>query len=275
MPSTRSKQPAPEPEQQLIWPLRMAVGIWQGLGHLVGGALRRMGTDVSDIPAHDRRDGSGLFFILLATIIATFEWWGLDGPLANAVHGVFQGTFGWFAAMLPPMLLIFSILVFRQPTNIRSNNRVAIGFTAMILSGCALAHVAGGMPSATDGFDRVSAAGGMVGLIAAGPFNFAAPVLPVAIFSILAFFSLLILTATPIRHIPDRLRGLYEMLVGSAPAPHLDADGHDQSYLYDRDAAAAAKKPRALRGRKKAEAEAAEAAELAYDGDTAFETALV
>jgi len=270
MPGTRSKQTVPE--QRLVWPLRLAVGLWQGLGHLIGGAIRRMGADVSGIAPEDRRDGSGLFFILLAALIATFEWWGLSGGVADAVHGIFQGTFGWFAAMLPPMLLVFSILVFRQPANVRANNRVAIGFSLMIVSGCALAHVAGGMPDAARGFAGVSLAGGMVGMIAGGLVAAASPVLAVAVFSILAFFSVLILTATPIRHIPDRLRGLYEQLVGAAPARDGADGGHDQSYLYDRDGLPREKKPRAQRGRKKA---AAEALEQGWDTEGAFETALV
>ncbi len=273
MPSTRSRQSVPEPPQRLIWPLRFAVGIWQGIGHLIGGAIRRMGADVSGIPAGDRRDGSGLFFILLAALIATFEWWGLTGGVADAVHGVFQGTFGWFAAMLPPMLLVFAILVFRQPSNVRANNRVAIGFSAMIISGCALAHVAGGMPDAASGFAGVSRAGGMVGMIAGGLVAAASPVLAVAVFSILAFFSILILTATPLRHIPDRLRWLYEQLVGTAPQGEPAADGHDQSYLFDRDdAPAKAKKPRGLRGRGK---DAQDAPEHGHDTDGAFDTPLV
>lgn len=256
----------------------MLAGAWQGLGHLVGGAVRRMGTDVSDLPAEDRRDGSGLFFILLATVIATFEWWGLNGWLATGVHGVFEGTFGWFSAMLPPMLLIFSILVFRQPTNVRSNNRVAIGFALMILAGCSLAHVAGGMPDASDGFAGVSRAGGMVGMIAGGLVAAASPVLAVVLYSVLAFFSILILTATPLRRIPARVRSLYDQLVGESPEQReLDANGHDQSYLYDLEkaaekAAAAPKKPRGRLGRKK---EAEEALEPGYEGDPAFETALV
>ncbi|MGO4384787.1 DNA translocase FtsK [Specibacter sp. RAF43] len=268
-PGTRARKPDPAP--RLVWPVRMVAGLWQGLAHLVGGAVRRMGADVSALPAEDRRDGSGLFFILLAATIATFEWWGLTGPAADAVHGVFRGTFGWFAAMLPPMLLIFSLRVFRQPTNVRGNNRVAIGFSVLILSGCALAHVAGGLPDAAAGFAGVSAAGGMVGMIAGGLVAAASPVLAVAVFSALAFFSILVLTATPIRHIPARLRGLYDQLVGAAPA---DGDfGHDQSYLYDRDdPPAKVKKPRGLRGRKRA---AEEAAELGYDGEPAFETPLV
>lgn len=273
MPSTRSKQSVPEPTQQLIWPLRLAVGIWQGLGHLIGGAIRRMGTDVSGIPAEDRRDGSGLFFILLAAVIATFEWWGLTGGAADAVHGVFEGTFGWFAAMLPPMLLIFAILVFRQPGNVRANNRVAIGFSLLVVAGCALAHVAGGLPNASDDFAGVSAAGGMVGLIAGGLVAAASPVLAIAVFSILAFFSLLILTATPIRHIPDRLRGVYEQLIGPAPQHELDTNGHDQSYLFDRDGLPAKpKKPRALRGRRK---DTDEAPAPGHDSDGAFDTPLL
>ncbi|ALE91683.1 cell division protein FtsK [Arthrobacter alpinus] len=272
-PSPRSKQPAPAPDAHLIWPVRMVVGAWQGVGHLIGGAVRRMGTDVSHLPAGERRDGSGLFFILLATVIATFEWWGLTGWLATGVHGVFQGTFGWFAAMLPPMLLVFSILVFRQPTNIRSNNRVAIGFALMTLAGCALAHVAGGTPDAADGFAGVSRAGGMVGMIAGGLVAAASPVLAIVVFSVLAFFSVLILTATPLRHIPSRLRGLYEQLVGEPAAPReLDANGHDQSYLYATEKAVAGpKKPRGRMGRKKE----SDAAEPGYEGDSAFETALV
>lgn len=260
----------------------MAVGFWQGLGHLIGGAVRRMGTDVSDLPAEERRDGSGLFFILLAAVIATFEWWGLTGPASNAVHGVFQGTFGWFAVMLPPMLLIFSVLVFRQPSNVRSNNRVAIGFALLVVSGCSLAHVGAGSPSAGEGFKAVSGAGGMVGALAGGLFAAVSPVLAVILFSLLAFFSLLIITATPLRHIPDRLQSVYAQLVGTAPArqTQLDGDQHDQSYLYDRDdqvknGEAREKKPRGRLGRKKALDAGTEFPADANLAEGAFDTALV
>ncbi|MCC9067236.1 FtsK/SpoIIIE family DNA translocase [Arthrobacter cryoconiti] len=271
MPSARNK--LPEAEKRLVWPLRLVVGLWQGLGHLLGGGIRRMGTDVSTLASSDRRDGSGLLFIVLAAVIATFEWWGLSGPIADAVHGVFEGTFGWVATLLPPLLLIFSVLVFRQPANMRSNNRVAIGFSVLVLSVCSLAHVAGGLPNASDGFTGVSAAGGMVGAIAGGVVALASPILAVAIYSVLALVSVLIVTATPILHIPARLRGLYGQLMGTAPQGELTGHGHDQSYLFDRDEPPAKiKKPRGRLARKKSE-EDNEAPD--YDGDGAFETALV
>ncbi len=238
-----------------MWPVRLAVGVWQGLGHLIGGAIRRMGTDKSDMPLEDRRDGAGLLFILLAFGTATFEWWGLGGPVATAVQSVFEGTFGWFSVMLPPMFLVFSVLVFRQPGNMATNNRVALGFSIMTLAGCALAQVAGGNPNIADGFDGISAAGGMVGVVAGGVVASLSPVLAVIVYSIVAFASVLVLTNTPVRHIPARLRGIYETLMGS-PAHEATVNGHDQSYLYDHEEPV--KKTRRSRAKAKAELEAAE-----------------
>ncbi|AIY03887.1 cell division protein FtsK [Arthrobacter sp. PAMC 25486] len=255
-----------------MWPLRLVVGLWQGLGHLIGGAIRRMGTDKSDMPHEERRDGAGLLFIILAVGIATFEWWGLGGPVATVVQSVFQGTFGWFAAMLPPMFLIFSVLVFRQPSNMSTNNRVALGFSIATLAGCAIAHVAGGNPNIADGFDGISAAGGMVGVVAGGSVASLSPLFAIILYSIVAFASLLVLSNTPVRHIPGRLRGIYELLMGTEPAQGNTADGHDQSYLYDHEDAP--KKPRSLRARAKAAREAdAEDAGLAIT--EAFATPLI
>ncbi len=271
--------PDPEP----IWLVRVLSGFWQGMGHLLGGVVRRMGADVSGLPAEERRDGSGLFFALLGVLIATFEWWGLSGPAADAVHGVFAGTFGWFAVMLPPMLLIFAVRVFRQPSNVRSNNRIAIGFSLLTVAGSALAHVGAGLPPISE-FDKVSAAGGMVGLLAGGAFASISPVLAVAIWSLFAFISLLILTATPFRSIPSRLRDLYEQLMGQAPEPATPGNGHDQSYLYDREArraeakAAKAAKPPRKKGKGIFGRGADDDENVGLDGyfgDEAFERALV
>ncbi len=252
MPVPRKKTSPAEPEVTLVWPVRIVVSLWQGLGHLVGGAIRRMGSDKSQMPAEERRDGAGLLFILLAIVIATFEWWGLSGPVADAVRGVTQGTFGWFAALLPPMFLIFAVLVFRQPANMATNNRVALGFAIMTLAGCALAHVLAGNPDISGGFAPLSAAGGMVGALSGSLVAKLGSITAIIFFSLVAFASVLVLTNTPVRHIPARLRGVYEKLMGAVPDGQPLGDGHDQSYLYQHDDQAQAKKPRNLRARQKA-----------------------
>ncbi len=285
--SSRAKQAYVEPEPRPAWPVRVVGGFWQGIGHLVGGAVRRMGQDVSSLPHEARRDGSGLLFLVLAVGIATFEWWGLTGPAADGIHGVLRGTFGWFSVLLPPMLLIFAVRVFRQPENVRGNNRVAIGFSVLTVAGSALAHLGAGSPSMASGFDGVRNAGGMVGLLAGGSLAALNTWLAVAVWSAIAFVSLLILTATPFRSIPARLQALYAHLMGldlQDPAPD---SVHDQSYLYERDAAdgrgseaseeAAPKKKkgRSLFGRKKNDDDFEDVGLDGYIGDEAFERALV
>ncbi|HEY8295445.1 MAG TPA: DNA translocase FtsK, partial [Micrococcaceae bacterium] len=283
----RTKKTYVEPEPRPAWPVRVVGGFWQGIGHLVGGAVRRMGQDVSSMPPGDRRDGSGLLFSVLAVGIATFEWWGLTGWLADGIHGVLNGTFGWFSVLLPPMLLIFAVRVFRQPTNVRGNNRVAIGFSILTVAGSALAHLASGSPAMASGFDGVRNAGGMVGLLAGGSLAALNLWLAVAVWSLLAFVSLLILTATPFRAIPARLHVLYAHLMGQDLQDPQSDSGHDQSYLYDREnadrkdsdaaeeSAPKKKKGRGLFGRKNNDEDFEDVGLDGYIGDEAFERALV
>ncbi|MCU1573076.1 MAG: cell division protein FtsK [Micrococcaceae bacterium] len=274
----RSKGSPTPPEPQQPWPVRALAGLWQGLGHLAGGAVRRMGHDLSGMPPAERRDGSGLLFLLLAIGIATFEWWGLTGWVADGVHGVLQGTLGWVAALLPPMLLIFALRVFRHPTDVRANNRIAIGFSVLTVAAAALAHAAAGSPAMASGFGGVRSAGGMVGLLAAAPFSAVSVWLTLALYALVAFVSVLILTATPFRAIPSRLRSGYERLMGTDGSDQHGGSDHDQSYLYDRPQPAPTEKLPRRKGKglfgRKAEPEH-EAGVDGYMGDEAFEKALI
>jgi S-DNA-T family DNA segregation ATPase FtsK/SpoIIIE len=274
----RSKGSPTPPDPQQPWPARALAGLWQGLGHLAGGAVRRMGHDLSGMPPAERRDGSGLLFLLLAIGIATFEWWGLTGWFADGVHGVLQGTLGWVAALLPPMLLIFALRVFRHPTDVRANNRIAIGFSVLTVAAAALAHVAAGSPAMASGFAGVRSAGGMVGLLAAAPFSAVSVWLTLALYALIAFVSVLILTATPFRAIPSRLRSGYERLMGTDAGDQHGGSDHDQSYLYDRPQPAPTEKLPRRKGKglfgRKTEPEH-EAGLDGFMGDEAFEKALI
>lgn len=286
------KAPQATTQAQAVWPVRALVGAWQGLGHVFGGALRRIGHDVSSIDKESRRDGGALLLLVLALFLAIFEWWGLRGGFASAVHAVAAGTLGWVALVVPPMLLICSILQFRAPLNVRANNRVAIGFCVMAVSLAAIAHVGAGAPSMSDGFAAVSQAGGTVGFLAAGPFALLSPWIALAVYVVLVFLSVLIVTATPIQAIPSRLKRLYLHLLGqdvnaepvsqSANAvsekntDSLDSETHDQSYLYDRDKAEKEPKPkRGLFGRRKKSREEGTDVFDQFSGDEAYEQAIV
>jgi S-DNA-T family DNA segregation ATPase FtsK/SpoIIIE len=250
--------------------LRVVSGAWLGIGHLVGGGVRRIGHDVSDLPAEERRDGAALFNLVLAVFIATFTWWGLTGWFPDTVHAVVNGTFGWMALLLPLMLFVCAFRLFRQPGDGRGNNRVGIGFLVMTFAGSGLAHVLGGQPTVAEGFDGLREAGGMLGFLAASPLAAVHAAVPLVAYGILAFISLLIVTATPFGAIPRRLRGAYEHLMG-LDLVEQDPDGHDRSYLEHTPPAAPKKKRRRMFGR----AEEPDAGLEGYVGDEAFEHAVI
>ncbi|WP_344362469.1 DNA translocase FtsK [Arthrobacter humicola] len=261
---------AVEPPQP--WIVRVLAGAWLGIGHVVGAGIRRVGHDVSDLAPEDRRDGAALFNLALGVFVATFAWWGFQGWLPDLVFAVINGTFGWMSLLLPLMLFVCAFRLFRQPDDGRGNNRIGIGFLIMTFAGSGLAHIIGGQPTVADGFDGLRKAGGMLGYLAAAPLAAVHPAVPVAVYSLLAFTSLLIVTATPFGAIPGRLRDAYEHLMGIDLQDDDGGDRHDRSYLYENDAAAAPrKKRRRLFGRDHDD----DAGLEGYVGDEAFERALI
>ncbi|MGT2464028.1 DNA translocase FtsK [Sinomonas atrocyanea] len=214
------------------WPARLIGGTWGALAHTVGGGVRRIGTDVSDLDPEERRDGAALFNLVLAVFIATFAWWGWKGWFPDAVYAVVNGTFGWVSLLLPLMLGVCAFRLFRKPADHRGNNRVGIGFLVMTFAATGIADVLGGLPSAAAGFDGLRAAGGMLGFLAASLLAAVHPAIPVIVYSALAFISVLIVTATPFAAIPRRVRGAWDHLMGLDLTPE-EQDAHDRSYLYD------------------------------------------
>ncbi|MGZ4660656.1 MAG: DNA translocase FtsK, partial [Arthrobacter sp.] len=270
--AARTKQMAAvEPHQP--WPVRVVAGAWLGIGHVVGAGVRRIGYDVSDLSPEDRRDGAALFNLALGVFVATFAWWGFKGWLPDAIYGIVNGTFGWMSLLLPLMLFVCAFRLFRQPADGRGNNRIGIGFLIMTFAGCGLAHIIGGQPTVADGFDGLRRAGGMLGFLAASPLAALHPAVPVVVYGLLAFTSLLIVTATPFGAIPSRLRGAYEHLMGIDLQDPDAADGHDRSYLYENSAQAAPKRKKRMRLFGKDQD--GDAGLEGYVGDEAFEHAVI
>src|SRR5919202_245322 len=245
-------------------PVRAVARVWMGTAHLVRGTARRVGTGARDLdPAH-RRDGLGLLLIGLSIVVAAREWWGLAGRFGDAVHAVVAGTFGRAGLVLPLVLLGLGIRMLRHPDLVQATNRVTIGLVATGVALTGLVHVAAGLPQPADGADVLRDAGGMVGYLVATPLSRALSAwVTVPLLLLLAFFGLLVITATPVHQIPERLRELHDALT------HADRRvGHDAGDDEGVDAGVAALRRR-LRG------ERAEGPDGTLDGDVAYEQAVV
>ncbi|WP_226345293.1 FtsK/SpoIIIE family DNA translocase [Agilicoccus flavus] len=186
-----------------------------GVARVAGGAVRRVGASASDLEPEHRRDGWGLFLIALAIVFAAREWWGLPGTVGDLIHTVGAGTFGRAVLLLPIVLVGFGIRVMRRPDDGRGTNRMAIGTIATTLALCGVLHVLMGSPGMAGGLEPLRVAGGMIGYLAGAPLEAGLTAYgAVPILVLVGVFGVLVLTATPVHRIPERLAELGESLFG-------------------------------------------------------------
>jgi S-DNA-T family DNA segregation ATPase FtsK/SpoIIIE len=170
---------------------------------------------------------------------------------------------------VPVLLVAGAVRLMRHPDRVAANGRIGIGVTALLLSACGLVHLKAGLPSPQDegGFEPVRAAGGVIGYIVATPLeSLVTAWVTVPLLLLLAFFGLLVLTATPVHQIVPRLRQALAWLTGRGGA---DADADDDARARDVERTevleAAPKSRRGRRPRPAPEPEAWDEDEVATD----------
>ncbi|MEL7976163.1 DNA translocase FtsK 4TM domain-containing protein [Isoptericola sp. F-RaC21] len=255
-------------------------GLYLGVAHGLGGLTRSITKGARDLEPEHRRDGVAFFLIALALVVAAREWWGISGTFGTVVHAVVAGTVGLAGVAVPVLLLWLGFRVMRHPERGQANSRVAIGLIFIVLSVCALVAIAEGTPAPADGFEALQDAGGIIGYLAATPVvTGLTEWVAVPLFLLLGFFGLLVVTATPVHRIPERLRGLYDRLTGNhRPDEATDDDGLALAEGVSRhdgtDPAPRKKRTRKTKAQRAAEAAAADGLDE-YAGDEAFEKAAV
>ncbi|KGN39111.1 cell division protein FtsK [Knoellia subterranea KCTC 19937] len=186
-----------------------------GLAHATGGTVRRVSHAGHDLEPEHRRDGAGLALLLLAVVVAAREWWGLNSIVGDATHAVVAGTFGRVAYAVPLVLLLFGLHLWRTPREHPATNRMAIGTTLLAFATCGIVHVAAGIPEPPAGANGMRAAGGIIGFLASSPLEAAVSIYgTIPLLILLGIFGFLVLTATPVHEIPDRLDQLRALLLG-------------------------------------------------------------
>ena len=229
------------------------------MAHVAGSAARRVGNSARDLEPEHRRDGAGFLLIAVAIVVAAREWWGLPGTFGSVVHAIFAGTFGRVAYAVPLALLFFGVRMLRAPHEGEATSRMAVGTTALTFAACGLAHVAQGIPKPPNGAIGMRAGGGIIGFLASDPVASAITATgATALLVILGFFGLLVVSATPVHKIPERIHQLADLI---SHGKHHDADEADA-------ADAPAKAVGAARTRRKGPIDLSERA-----GDTAYEQA--
>lgn len=191
---------------------------------MAGNRARKTLSDEPTDQSPTKRDGTAFFLIGLSIIIAAFEWWNIPGAISDGVRGIVEGTFGRVALALPVVFTCYAIRLFLRGDDNRGNNRILIGMIFGLLAASGLAHIAAGNPTFTNSREAMANGGGALGFVVSSPLVVATTAyVAVPLLVLLGLFSLLVVTATPVRAIPRRLTDLYYRLTGGA-RPETDAE---------------------------------------------------
>ncbi|MFF2354211.1 DNA translocase FtsK [Kitasatospora sp. NPDC058115] len=219
------KAAAPPPAPRPIL-LRAVRAVWLGAAHAIGAVFRGFGDGAKNLdPAH-RKDGLGLLLLALALVTAAGTWFSPQGWLGEAATNVVSGLFGRLDVLVPFLLAAVAIRLMRHPELPEANGRIMIGLTTLLVGVLGLVHIGCGAPVMGSGATRIRTAGGIIGWAASTPMMAAAgPALAVPLLLLLAFFGLLVTTATPVNRIPERMRAVGVRLGVVEPGPQDLAEG--------------------------------------------------
>jgi S-DNA-T family DNA segregation ATPase FtsK/SpoIIIE len=201
---------------------RVLATAWLGVAHAIGGGVRRIGHTASELEPEHRRDGVGLFLLGIALVVAAAVWWQLPGGIGEFTRTVVAGSVGLLAWFVPLLLCYVAWRNLRDPEANGPAGRQVVGWTALLFGVLGIVHIANGSPTPELGDTTpLQQAGGAIGFVVSKLLLdlLQTSYVVVPLLGLLAFFGLLVVTATPLYQVPVRLRELSDRLTGRPVAP--------------------------------------------------------
>ncbi len=200
---------------------RAVASVWLGIAHGLGAVARSIGQSARDLEPEHRRDGVGLFLIGLAMVVAAAVWWQLPGGVMDFMRSMTAGSVGKVGWLVPLFLVYAGWRTLRDPERNGPAGRQVIGWSAFALGVLGIVHIANGNPQPELGdASSLQQAGGAVGFVTSSLLLdlFRTPYVVVPMLALLAFFGVLIITATPVYQIPARLASARDRALGRTAA---------------------------------------------------------
>ncbi|MGY1705006.1 DNA translocase FtsK 4TM domain-containing protein [Geodermatophilus sp. SYSU D00697] len=204
-------------------------GGWSLLARGAGGLARSVARpeEAEPLAPEHRRDGVGLAVLGLAVVLGAAAWTNGIGPVGAALAGGVRWVVGALVMVLPVVLFFAALRLLRRGPRPEARGRLAIGWLCAVASVLGIAQVVGDGAVPAEGRPGT---GGLTGWAVGTPLVAGVgSVVTVVLLVLLAFFGLLVLTATPVHQIPDRLRELGDRLLGHTS----DEDDYDEDWEDD------------------------------------------
>ncbi|MGY1673529.1 DNA translocase FtsK 4TM domain-containing protein [Geodermatophilus sp. SYSU D00710] len=224
------KPPARKPAQGPgaaagVW--RAAAGTWGLLARGAGGLARSVARpeEAEPLAPEHRRDGAGLAVLGLAVVLGAAAWFDGIGPVGAGLADAVRWAVGALLVVLPAFLFLVALRLLRRAPHPEARGRLAIGWLCAVVAVLGIASVVG---EPGDPLDGRPGSGGLVGWAVGTPLTAGlGAVVAVVLLSLLAVFAVLVLTATPLHQVPERVRGLVDRTTGRG-GEDWDEDGYDE-----------------------------------------------
>ncbi|WP_285617511.1 FtsK/SpoIIIE family DNA translocase [Actinoallomurus iriomotensis] len=206
-PAAKSRPQRPDPLAQLMLGIyRVIAGVWLMLARSVGAVVRRFGQSARDLDEEHRRDGVGLANLGLAIVLAAATWWTPHTGLIKYFGRAVRDGFGTLAGLLPVMFALLAWRMLRHPGHNGDGGRLTVGCSALIGGILGVVHAAHGTPYPDAGERALQGSGGLIGWLLSAPLTSTVTGwVAVPLLLLVAAFGLLVVTATPVHQVPDRL----------------------------------------------------------------------
>lgn len=150
------------------------------------------------------RVGCCFVLVILAIMFCASEWFRVDGFLSRWLHSVAGGLFGVMSVVLPVFLLVMAYQVLLDPAKHKRNARLMIGCAMLFWSICSIIDASSAASSSGFDMEVLRRSGGLLGFVLGSPLAWGlSSVFAVAIFVVVAIFSVLLIARVDITEIPD------------------------------------------------------------------------
>ena len=159
----------------------------------------------------------GLLLLVVAVVAAAGIWWDAGGPVGRWISTAAGWVMGVARVILPVLLAVAGVLVMVTEARPEARPRLTVGSLLLALGVLGLVHLAAGGPVEPE---RWAEGGGALGYLAATPLQSGLTAwVAVPVLALLSGYALLVLTATPVRAVPDRVRRLAGRASATSSAP--------------------------------------------------------
>ncbi len=201
---------------------RGIVAVWLGIAHGLGAVARGIGHGARDIDPEHRRDGVGLLLCGLSVVVAAAVWFQVPGGVMELTRTAVAGTVGKVGWFVPMAVAYVGVRTMRDPISNGPAGRQVVGWTALAFGVLGIVHIANGSPQPVAGdASDLQGAGGAVGFVVSSLLldllRSAYVVVPILL--LLSVFGLLVITATPVYQVPQRLAELRDRVLGREHDP--------------------------------------------------------